>query len=36
MPLEISGCPYYCQQTVRLIAKDPMTLGWLRALWSAL
>ncbi|MBI5631839.1 MAG: LysR family transcriptional regulator [Elusimicrobia bacterium] len=36
IPLKISGCPYYCRQTVRLIAKDPIVLGWLRQLWSAL
>ena len=36
IPLNISGCPYYCQQTVRVIAKSPITLGWLRTLWNAL
>lgn len=34
-PLRISGCPYDCQQTVRLIAKDPIALGWLQRLWNA-
>lgn len=33
IPLKISGCSYSCHQTVRLIAKDPTTLGWLNNLW---
>lgn len=32
--LKISGCPYTCQQTVRVIAKDPSALGWLSTLWD--
>ncbi len=35
VPLKISGCPYYCQQTVRLIAKAPITSMWLQKLWDA-
>ncbi|MBI3549242.1 MAG: LysR family transcriptional regulator [Elusimicrobia bacterium] len=34
VPLKISGCPYYCQQTVRLIVKDPIRVGWLQTLWG--
>lgn len=34
IPLKISGCPYSCQQTVRVIAKDPTALGWLNKLWD--
>jgi DNA-binding transcriptional LysR family regulator len=34
IPLKISGCPYSCHQTVRLIAKDPTSLGWLNKLWT--
>jgi len=34
IPLKISGCPYTCQQTVRVIAKDPTALGWLNKLWD--
>ena len=34
VPLKITGCPYSCQQTVRLIAKDPKALGWLDRLWD--
>jgi DNA-binding transcriptional LysR family regulator len=33
--LKISGCPYTCQQTVRLVAKDPSSLGWLNRLWES-
>jgi DNA-binding transcriptional LysR family regulator len=36
VPLRISGCPYSCQQTVRLIVKAPIALGWLQKLWNAL
>jgi DNA-binding transcriptional LysR family regulator len=36
VPLKISGCPYYCEQTVRAIVKDPIGPGWLRRLWDAL
>ncbi|HEX4047817.1 MAG TPA: LysR family transcriptional regulator [Elusimicrobiota bacterium] len=36
VPLKISGCPYSCRQTVRLIVKAPVALGWLRKLWDAL
>ena len=36
VPLRVSGCPYSCQQTVRLIVKAPIALGWLRKLWSEL
>ncbi len=34
VPLHVSGCPYTCQQTVRLIAKDPAALSWLGKLWD--
>lgn len=34
VPLKISGCPYSCQQTIRLIAKDPASLGWLARVWD--
>lgn len=32
--LKVSGCPYSCQQTVRLICKDPDSLSWLSKLWD--
>jgi DNA-binding transcriptional LysR family regulator len=34
VPLKISGCPYSCQQTIRLIAKDPSQLSWLSRVWE--
>ncbi len=35
IPLKVTGCPYTCKQTVRIVAKDPSALGWLNRLWSA-
>lgn len=32
--LKVTGCPYSCHQTVRVIAKDPTALGWLSKLWD--
>ena len=34
VPLKISGCPYSCHQTIRVITKDPTALGWLNKLWD--
>lgn len=34
--LKLADCPYKCQQTVRLICKDPDSLGWLSKLWDVL
>ncbi len=34
VPLKVTGCPYTCLQTVRVVAKDPTTLGWLNKLWG--
>ncbi len=34
--LKATGCSYTCQQTVRLITKDPTALGWLNRIWSQL
>ncbi len=36
IPLKVSGCPYSCHQTVRVITKDPTALGWLNKLWDRL
>lgn len=36
VPLKVSGCPYSCHQTVRLIAKEPSSLAWLNKLWDHL
>lgn len=32
-PMEISGCPYTCKQTVRMVAKNPKSIGWLHQLF---
>lgn len=34
--LKVTGCPYTCHQSVRLITKDPSALGWLDKLWDQL
>lgn len=34
IPLKVTGCPYSCHQTVRVITKDPTALGWLNKLWD--
>jgi len=34
--LKVSGCPYTCQQTVRLICKDSNSLSWLSKLWDVI
>lgn len=36
IPLNVSGCPYTCQQTVRLVCKDPKRLDWLSQFWKSL
>tara|TARA_B110001454_G_scaffold181094_1_gene174968 strand:- start:20140 stop:21012 length:873 start_codon:yes stop_codon:yes gene_type:complete len=32
--LNVSGCPYSCHQTVKLICRDPDALGWMNHVWS--
>ncbi len=34
IPLNITGCPYSCHQTVRLICKEPKSLGWMDKVWD--
>lgn len=34
VPLKITGCSYTCQQTIRVVTKDPDALGWLSTLWT--
>ncbi|MNL10470.1 hypothetical protein D3C87_1312690 [compost metagenome] len=34
IPLKVTGCPYTCHQTIRVIAKDPTALTWLNKLWD--
>jgi hypothetical protein len=36
VPMKTAGCPYSCQQTVRIVAKDTHALGWLGKLWKEL
>lgn len=33
--LNVTGCPYSCQQSVKLICKDPDALGWMSRVWEA-
>ncbi len=32
--LQVTGCPYSCQQSVKLICKDPDALGWMSRVWD--
>lgn len=32
--LKVFGCPYSCQQTIRIVTKNPTALGWLNKLWD--
>lgn len=32
--LNVSGCPYTCQQKVRVVSKGSTDLGWLNRLWA--
>ncbi len=32
--VNVSGCPYSCQQSVKIVCKDPDTLGWLSKIWD--
>ncbi|MNJ96714.1 HTH-type transcriptional regulator GltC [compost metagenome] len=34
--LKVTGCPYTCHQSVRLITKDLSSLGWLNNIWGEL
>ena len=34
--LKVTGCPYTCQQNVRLVCKDPNSLSWLSKLWDSI
>lgn len=35
-PLKVSGCPYSCTQTIRIITRNPTALGWMNQLWSSI
>lgn len=32
--LNVTGCPYSCQQSIKLICKDPDALGWMSKIWE--
>ncbi|MCB9027134.1 MAG: LysR family transcriptional regulator [Bdellovibrionaceae bacterium] len=32
--LNVTGCPYSCSQSVKVLAKDPTALSWLNKLWD--
>ncbi len=36
VPIKVSGCPYSCKQSVKVIAKDPSSLSWLNRVWDKL
>lgn len=33
--LNVTGCPYSCHQTVKLICRDPAALGWMNQVWGS-
>lgn len=34
--LHVTGCPYSCQQSAKIICKDPDALGWMSKIWDSL
>ncbi|MBK9324376.1 MAG: LysR family transcriptional regulator [Bdellovibrionaceae bacterium] len=34
--LSVTGCPYSCQQSVKLICRDPDALGWMSKIWDSI
>lgn len=34
--LQVTGCPYSCQQSVKLICRDPDALGWMSKIWDSI
>ncbi len=32
--LNVTGCPYTCQQTVKVVCRDPDSLGWMKQIWG--
>lgn len=34
--LQVTGCSYSCQQSIKLICKNPDTLGWLSKIWDSI
>lgn len=31
--LDVHGCPYYCEQNIYIICREPKELGWLNQIW---
>jgi DNA-binding transcriptional LysR family regulator len=31
--LDVYGCPYYCEQSIYVICREPKELGWLNQIW---
>jgi DNA-binding transcriptional LysR family regulator len=31
--LDIHGCPYFCEQSIYIICREPQELGWLNQVW---
>ncbi|AZZ36915.1 hypothetical protein CIK05_08970 [Bdellovibrio sp. qaytius] len=34
VPLQITGCSFNCQQSIKLVCKNPEALGWLSKVWD--
>lgn len=32
--INVTGCPYSCHQTIKLVCKDPTVLGWMNRIWD--
>jgi DNA-binding transcriptional LysR family regulator len=32
--LTITGCPYYCKQKIRMVARNPKDTSWLKDIWD--
>lgn len=32
--INVTGCPYSCQQSVKLVCKDPSALSWMARIWD--
>lgn len=33
LPLKITGCPYSCKQTIKIITRQSKSIGWLNQIW---
>ena len=34
--LSVTGCPYSCHQSVKVMCRDPESLGWMKQIWGDL